>query len=193
MTSSAPHSQAPKTKLTSAHICNHFSSFLQNGPCCWESIWQLAPLWACQGTVPSLGTFLKCPSWGRGGRGSLGRVSDAAGASPGPGLRGHLGLLPPDLEKHQRAGSSPTLERALRVVWGEDRCQAYLVEELRLQSCPLSKQVLARTLGRRPGRVGGRRPMVPPGVDGGAQCLPSRRARQRGKWLRRPSRVAGSL
>lgn len=80
-----------------------------------------------------------------------------------------------------------------RVVWGEDRCQAYLVEELRLQSCPLSKQVLARTLGRRPGRVGGRRPMVPTGVDGGAQCLPSRRARQRGKWLRRPSRVAGSL
>lgn len=118
MTSSATHSQAPKTKLTSAHICNHFSSFLQNGPCCWESIWQLAPLWACQGTVPSLGTFLKCPSWGRGGRGSLGRVSHAAGASPGPGLRGHLGLLPADLEKHQRAGSSPTLERAQGGVGG---------------------------------------------------------------------------
>lgn len=105
------------------------------------------------------------------------------------------GAAPPDLEKHQRAmgllrpWKGPSGWRG-----GGSAARAYLVEELRLQSCPLGKHVLARTLGRRPGRgwgAGDPWSLQEWMVELSVSHLGGQGRGQ--KWLRRPSRSLGSL
>lgn len=158
MTSSATNSQAPKAKLTSAHMCNHFSSFLRNSPCSWESIWPAAPSRDCQGMLLSLRTFLKCPPRGQRGPGSRQvhpcHDSDGGWGLSWPGSQGAPGAAP---QKAWRNSKSWVFSDRGRDPWGS-HCQAFLVEKLGSWSCPLSRYALARTPWRRPGRAGDRRP-----------------------------------